>query len=107
MKNPWPIVLAVALCGSCLVCGGGLAILGLLADTPGSAPETAPAPASSAPATPVAAPDTFLFKGANGLSYVPELTVVARGVAVQVAGIWRDDRHDFVLTLSPDSTYRC
>lgn len=64
---------------------------------------------ASAPASSAAArsnePDDFVYKSPNGLEYVADSHVSAEGVAVTLAGEWRDDHRNIILRLRDGGRY--
>ena len=68
-------------------------------------PPPAPPPGElqTAPNLPAIADAEFVFHGQNGLDYVPELRVVAKGVPVSLDGLWSDTKHNFTIELHADT----
>lgn len=50
-------------------------------------------------------PDDFVYKSPNGLEYVADSHVSAEGVAVTLAGEWRDDHRNIILRLRDGGRY--
>jgi hypothetical protein len=103
-----------------LVFFGALGVLGLAASgdspSPGassgantgasSSADSAASSSTSAGNPPASSgPDDFLYHSANGLDYVADSHVSAEGVAVTLAGEWRDDHRNIVLRLRDDGRY--
>ena len=73
------------------------------------------APAASAPAAPTApanagspagvSDNDFQFVGEDGLTYVPELTIVAHGVPLGLAGVWRESKRNVTFEIAGGGTY--
>jgi len=104
--------------GGCLgVCGvllvAGLVFLGVLAGiredagTPGEAstPGETAGPKTSVPSS-TGEPDDFLYKSESGLVYIAPNQVVAEGVSVVLAGVWREDHRSITLRILEDGHYQ-
>jgi len=64
----------------------------------------APAAGTKSAPNPGAVPDEeFIFVGANGLSLVPSLEIVAHGVAITYEGTWKESLHKIALDLTGTS----
>ena len=65
----------------------------------------APAAVAAPAASPNAVSDRdYEFIGEDGLTYDPELTIVARGLPLGLAGVWREAKRNITLELG-DGTY--
>ncbi len=95
--------------GAC--CGVPMLVL-VVAGLWGAVSETAATDASSSATTTTASaaarsnePDDFIYKSPNGLEYVADSHVSAEGVAVTLAGEWRDDHRNIILRLRDGGRY--
>lgn len=95
------VLLSLAGAGGCCTCSGvTLAVMGAAADSPAS-----PTGPGTSAAAAEGGPDDFLYDAPSGLHYVATSQVVAEGVEVKLAGEWREDHRNIVLTLGDDSRY--
>ena len=69
------------------------------AAAPAAAAEAASPPAAGEPTAPVAVSDDDFHLAKNGLTFVPELRIIARGLALGLEGTRRDERHNFTFDL--------
>ncbi|KAF0243826.1 MAG: hypothetical protein FD180_3042 [Planctomycetota bacterium] len=92
--------------GVVLLLAGSL-VIGLLAGLSGDSghpPPAPPAAASASPADPAEA-DDFVYDSPNGLHTIAPNRIVAEGVQVTLAGIWREDQRSVTLRLGADGRY--